>query len=341
VRKAVLWICLFFVMLIAKVTYDSLIRAGELTTLTPRPLDCRSVSGVIGPEDITVDRARDVAYISATDVRAFMKGHTAFGALYRYALGDKLPAQLYTAADFHPHGIGFFSDGAGPDLLYVINHKTQTSHAIEVFEVNDGGLRHVQTLRDALLVSPNDVVPVARGELYVTNDHGVNRGAGQLLDDLLRRERGQIVHLKQGKFRVLASDLAYANGINAKPDGSELYVGESTGRRMRIYARDAATGNIRLKQTIDIGTGADNIELAPDGSQYIGAHPKLLTFLRHASDASVLSPSEVVRVSKGKVQQIFLDPGDLLSASTVAAPFHDRLLIGSVFADHFLDCQAP
>lgn len=340
-RKIVLWVSLGFVAVAFAFAFDSVRRAGELASLTPRPLDCRSVPGLIGPEDITVDLARDVAYVSATDSRAFMKEQRAFGALYRYALGDERPKQLYTADRFHPHGIGYFSDGTAPDLLYVVNHETMTSHAIEVFEVSDAGLRHVQTLRDPLLVSPNDVVAVRRGELYVTNDHGVNRGPGQLIDDLLRRERGQILQLKNGKFRVLASDLAYANGINAKPDGSELYVGESTGRRVRIYARDAASGGITLRQTIDIGTGADNIELAPDGSFYVGAHPKLLTFLKHASNPEVLSPSEVVRIAGGKVEQVFLDPGDQLSASTVAAPFHDRLLIGSVFADHFLDCKQP
>jgi arylesterase/paraoxonase len=140
---------------------------------------------------------------------------------------------------------------------------------------------------------------------------------------------------------VLASDLAYANGINAKGDGSELYVAESTGRRLRIYTRDAASGSITLRQTLDLGTGADNIELAPDGSLYVGAHPKLLTFFRHASDARMPSPSEVLRVTGGKVEQVFLDLGDQLSASTVGAPYRDRLLIGSVFADHFLDCKLP
>jgi arylesterase / paraoxonase len=341
VSKTIWWVALGLVTLLGVLLLDTLHSAGELTSLTPRPLHCRSVPGLVGPEDITVDRARDVAYISATDARAIMKKQTAFGALYRYAVGDDTPTQLYTADRFHPHGIGYFSDGAAPDLLYVVNHESDTSHSIEVFEVTDSGLRHAQTLRDPALVSPNDVVAIRRGELYVTNDHGVGRGPGQLFDDFSRRARGQILHLKDGKFRVLASDLAYANGINAKGDGSELYVAESTGRRLRIYTRDAASGSITLRQTLDLGTGADNIELAPDGSLYVGAHPKLLTFFRHASDARMPSPSEVLRVTGGKVEQVFLDLGDQLSASTVGAPYRDRLLIGSVFADHFLDCKLP
>lgn len=339
VAKRVGWVLLGIVVLLGAAAFDAVLRAGELTSLTPHPLDCRRVPGLIGPEDITVDRARDVAYISANDWRAAMKQRPGFGALYRYAHGDERPKELYIADRFHPHGISYFSDGTPPDLLYVVNHATETSHSIEVFEVSDAGLRHVQTLRDPRLVSPNDVVAVGRGELYVTNDHGVNRGPTQLIDDLSRRERGQVVHLKSGKFRVLASDLAYPNGINVKPDGSELYVAESTRRRMRIYARDAGSGGIKLRQTIDVGSGADNIELGPDGALYIGAHPKLFTFLRHADDPTVLSPSEVVRVAGSKVERIYLDLGDQLSASTVATPYGDRLLIGSVFADYFLDCS--
>ncbi len=342
-RKRIAWISALLVLAaIGGIGFDSVRRAGELETLTPRPLDCRAVTGVIGPEDITVDRARAVAYISATDARAFAHGRPARGALYRYALGDAKPQQLYTSNDesFHPHGIGLWSDGRGPDLLYVVNHRTNTSHTIEVFEVDGAAARHVNTIRDPLLVSPNDVVAVGPGELYVTNDHGVNRGPGQLVDDLLRRERAQILHFKAGAFRVLVSDLAYANGINASLNGSEVYVAESVGRRLRVYAR-AASGDLTWKQTVELGTGADNIELAPDGSLYIGAHPKLFTFLRHAADPKVPSPSEVVRVVNGRAEQIFLDLGGALSASTVAAPFERRLLIGSVFADRFLDCALP
>jgi arylesterase/paraoxonase len=343
VWKRIGLIGLLFVLALLGLAFDSFRRAGEFGKLTPRPLDCRAVGGVIGPEDITVDRGRDVAYISATDARAFGRGQPAAGGIYRYALGDPKPTPLYAPRGdrFHPHGIGFFSDGQGPDLLYVVDHETSTSHAIAVFEVDTSGLHYARSIHDPLLVSPNDVVAVARDELYITNDHGVNRGPAQLRDDVLRREHGQIVHVKAGKLSVLASDLAYPNGINVDASGTEVYVAESVGRRMRVYRRTPRTGALKLLHVIELGTGPDNIELAPDGSLFIAGHPKLLTFLRHASNPNVLSPSEVVRVAHRKVEPIYLDLGSQLSASTVATPFHDRLLIGTVFADHFLDCKLP
>ena len=60
---------------------DTFWRAGELQAITPQPLSCRRVTGVTGPEDITYDRRRGVAYVSATDARAFFKEEPAYGAL--------------------------------------------------------------------------------------------------------------------------------------------------------------------------------------------------------------------------------------------------------------------
>jgi hypothetical protein len=39
------------------------------------------------------------------------------------------------------------------------------------------------------------------------------------------------------------------------------------------------------------------------------------------------------------VRDVFLSLGEDLSGSSVAAPFGSRLLIGSVFEQHFLDCE--
>jgi arylesterase/paraoxonase len=77
---------------------------------------------------------------------------------------------------------------------------------------------------------------------------------------------------------------------------------------------------------------------------WIGAHPKLLSFLAHAGDEESLSPSQVLWVDPDvgfdpPVRDAFLDLGEDLSGSSVAAPWGSRLLIGSVFEEHFLDCE--
>jgi len=337
---------LLFVVVLGAWLLETTRRAGELAELTPQPLECRKVPGVVGPEDITYDSRRGVAYISANDSRAELQGRLATGALYRWAPGDAVPKRLFDGAGkpFHPHGISLWSDGQGPDRLFVVNHQTRQLHSIEIFNVRDDGLEHVDSLLDPLLISPNDLVAVGRDELYVTNDHARSRGLGQLLDDFLRRARGQIVHVRAKSFRLLADDVAYANGIHIRADGQVLYVSELAEKRLRVYQRMPATGDLQLQRSIALEFAPDNIERADDGRLYVASHPRQISFLRHAFDPVVLSPSAVDRIQLEptlNIERLYLDPGRELSASSVAAPLPGRLLIGSVFADYFLDCKLP
>ena len=87
-----------------------------------------------------------------------------------------------------------------------------------------------------------------------------------------------------------------------------------------------------------------DIEIDTNGDVWIGAHPQLLKFIRHAADGSMLSPSQVLRVRQGSqgsyvVEEIYLNDGRQLSGSSVAAVMAGRLLIGAVFEPRFLDCS--
>ncbi len=111
-----------------------------------------------------------------------------------------------------------------------------------------------------------------------------------------------------------------------------------------VYNRDAASGALTLQAEIDVDTGPDNIEIDANGNLWIGAHPKLLTFVAYAKDADKLSPSQALRIHRAEggydVTEVFLSEGDDISGSSVAAWRQGRLLIGSVFDPHFLDCTA-
>jgi arylesterase/paraoxonase len=143
---------------------------------------------------------------------------------------------------------------------------------------------------------------------------------------------------------VAADGIAYANGINLSPDGRTVYVASPTGLAVHVYARDPNSGSLSFVESIDAGSGVDNIEVDEDGNLWIGSHPKLLRFRAHATDPNELSPSQVLRISRGPegsyvVSEVYLDLGDELSASSVAAVRGDRLLIGGIFDPHFLDCR--
>jgi arylesterase/paraoxonase len=322
-------------------------RAGQWKELVPVALPrCEQVGGVPGPEDITIERKSGIAFISSFDRRAALAGNPRRGGIFAYDLGStgSAPRELTAdfADDFSPHGLSLYVGDEGA-FLHVVNHPP-SGHAIEIFEWRDGALEHRETVESELLVSPNDVVATGPRTFYATNDHRHTAGLGRVLEDYLQREESNVVHFDGETMRVAATGIGYANGINMSEDGQEVYVAGTTRGRLHVYARDADTSELQPVEVLELGTGVDNIEVDRHGMLWIGAHPKLLSFLAHARDAGELSPSQVLWVHPDQaldppVRTAFLSLGEDLSGSSVGAPWGSRLLIGAVFEPHLLDCE--
>lgn len=312
---------------------------------------CHLVGGPIGPEDITIHPRTGVAYISATDRRAARAGNAAPGAIYAYDLNapNATPVNLTPRADtrFQPHGISIWAGADGRDALFVVNHPvngdTPAPHTIEIFDLTDTGLVHRATLTDPLLVMPNDIVAVGLDRFYVTNTHTHGPGTMQTIETYLQLKGAEVVFYGPGGFRTAIKNLLLPNGINVSPDGRTLYVASTTGLEVRMYDRDPASEALAFRQAIPLGSGPDNIEIDEHGDLWIGSHPKLLRIEAHGDDAKTLSPSQVLHVTPdGKVDEVYLDDGSTISGSSVAAVRGNRLLIGEIFDEGFLDCtKAP
>ena len=75
----------------------------------------------------------------------------------------------------------------------------------------------------------------------------------------------------------------------------------------------------------------------------IRAHPSPLKFMKH-SNGNGASPSQVLEVElkeeeingDSKIHEIYYDDGEMLSGSSVAAYYHGKLLIGTVFEEEVL-----
>jgi len=146
------------------------------------------------------------------------------------------------------------------------------------------------------------------------------------------------------KFVEAASDIGYANGINVSADGRLLYVSATVRGELHVYDRNISTHTISLKEKLNLRTGLDNIELDQNGRLYIAAHPKLLTFVKHAKNSAVLSPSQILRLEARPaggydLEEIYLNTGEEISGSSVGAVHNNRMLIGTVFDPKILDCQ--
>ncbi|HSV96826.1 MAG TPA: SMP-30/gluconolactonase/LRE family protein [Spirochaetota bacterium] len=337
-------IAMLAVILLLKTFHD----AGEFKSIVSR-CDCACVEfgGVAGAEDITIDPETGRAFISSDHRRAAMAGMAVQGAIYGFdtRAANAKPVRLTADLpfDFHPHGIGFYrGDGSG-NRLFVVNHRAD-GHYIEIFEWRRGKLVHMESIGGALMHSPNDVAAAGARSFYVTNDHGNTSAAGRMAEEYLQLKRSYVLYYDGSTFRIVAGGVGYANGIALSADGGTVYVASSVGRNLLVYGRDIKTGTLSPGRGIDAGFGLDNIEVDADGSLWIAGHPRMLTFLRHAADAAVPSPSRVVRIElksdgKAAIREVFQDDGMKISAASVAAPFPDGFLVGAVFDERFLVCR--
>ena len=322
--------------------------AGEFKKLAPHSdMTCRAVPGVLSSEDIAIDHGTGIAFISS-GLRGLNigKDQARNGAIMAYDLNADTPELVNLTKDFKeelfPHGLGLYTDPQGALSLFVVNHR-RSGDFVEIFDYADGQLNHRRSVSHDLMHNPNDVIPVGRDSFYVSNDHGLRSFNGQLLEDFLQLDRAYVLYFDGKNFKQVAGKLSYANGVNVAPDGKIVYVSETIGNRVRVYDRNLKTGALSLRATIPIDSGLDNIDLDADGNLWIGAHPKLLTFAKHAKDNSRPSPSQVFKISRNRnggydVKEMYLETGEKLSGSSVAAAYKNRLLIGGVFAPKFLDC---
>ncbi|MFM9076056.1 MAG: SMP-30/gluconolactonase/LRE family protein, partial [Bacteroidota bacterium] len=176
-------------------------------------------------------------------------------------------------------------------------------------------------------------------EFYVSNDHYyAAEGIGRMLEEYLQRAISYVNYFDGRQFRKVADGIAYANGITVSPDGKQVYVAATTGRKLITYNRQD-DGSLMFVSDQDLATGVDNIDITANGDLWIGCHPQLLKYSAHAVDHSNRSPSQILRVGKsGQVEEIFLNDGGDYSGSTVGAIYGNMILIGSVFEPSLLIC---
>ena len=353
----ILGVLLVLVVIVGGVlVYRILNAAGNFNTVTPHFAGkCQTVTGVVGAEDMELDRASGNLYLSAQDRRPYplTQATAKPGAIYlaRIDQPDAAPRKLTTDASlFHPHGISLYADAAGRKTLAVVNHPGVGGDQIMLFDVNDARtasepnvmLTLRRTVEDPLMHSLNDVTLVGRDAFYVTNDHGSETALGEQLETWLLLPRANVVYYDGSAAKIAATGFNYANGINRNADASEIYVAEATGRALQTFRRDLTTGALAHVHSLFLGVGPDNIDVDSDGALWIGAHPKLLDFLAHASDPKKLSPSAVIKVTpEGDAtafETIYVNAGEEISASSVAIHEKNRLVIGPVFDPKFLNC---
>jgi len=340
----------------------------EVVAASEMQVTVRERVEIPGPEDITIDHAANVAFVSSQQRRDEKTGKILLrpedqpgGAIFALDLsGETLAKRPLTDQEalgfpFHPCGLSLFCGPNGERRLFVVNLRGTDDNAVEAFDVEGERLRHAGTARDPEhLIGPNDLVALDGDRFYVTNDHGARQALLEVLEIGAALPWSTVVFYDGSHFHTVAKRIEQANGIALDRARRRLYVAASRTKKIYDYAWDAGDPARELtdRTTIDLPGCPDNLEWDEDGNLWIGADPSLVKLVLYFFFARMTpkAPSLVLclRFDGGekqpRVESVFHDDtGETISASSVAA-VHGRgtvrrLLIGAPIGDHLLDCE--
>lgn len=295
-----------------------------------------------GAEDIMLVPETSFALVSASPRKKPLGEQEKLGGLYLINLNSKDYSTKKLTTDleipFAPHGISAYKTDSTYTVM-AVNH-TLKGHSFEVFRLRDSVLTFERTITNPALVSPNDVVMLDENRFYFTNDHKYEDGVGRLLEDYGGLGLSNVMYFDGEKYTEVAKGIGYANGINYDANRNLLFVASPRNFEVKVYSTNE-DGSLNFIEDIECGTGVDNIEFDRAGNLWIGAHPNLLAFSSYAGGNSENAPSEIIKINyRGTndytIEQVYMNDGSEMSASTVAVTYQDIILMGNVMDTHFL-----
>jgi arylesterase / paraoxonase len=309
--------------------------------------NCERILGTPGPEDIAIDRESEILYISSHERRE--KNKTGYIFSLDLKKESKIPSKIDTnyPEKFAPHGIFFFKI-SGIKKLYVISHPKLVDgegHTIEIFKIEKDKMIHEATLKNELLLSPNDLFVTQDGKIFVSNDVPSGGQFGQILHVLFRLNSSPISYYNGKKWSLLTEKTAFGNGILLQKESGKEYLYRSSHVYESVWKYEltyAGSGDPKLKlvKTIDLGSGPDNLEGEENGNLLVAAHKSNMRFMGHAGNKEKTSPSQVFRIfPDGAIQEIYANDGEEISAASTGLSYKNKLFISQVFEPFILSCN--
>ena len=295
-----------------------------------------------GVEDITINQKEGFAIISSTKRKNLPPVEQENGDLYLIDLKniESKPILLTQNFDkpFAPHGISIYTKDSITTIA-AVNHTTNGEY-IELFKLINTKLTHQKTLHNDLIIAPNDIVLLDEETFYFTNDHIYKNGFMRFIEEILGLPFSNVIFYDGKKFKEAAKGISYANGINFEKNKNLIFVASPRKFKIKVYEKQP-DNSLTFIEDIYCGSGVDNIEFDTNNNLWVGAHPNLLQFMSYANSYHSITPSEIIKIQyfkKGdyKVETIYLEKGEEMSGSTVAAPFENLILMGNVMDKHFV-----
>ncbi len=296
-----------------------------------------------GAEDMAISYSDSFAIISSSYRSPFERPSeiNKDGLYYMDLRDDEFVPILLTRQfknSFVPHGISMIKKDSTFRII-AVNHSIN-GDLLEVFSLRGPDLIHEKTYSDPSIISPNDVVFIDENRFYFTNDHRYTQGIGKFVEEYAGYAGGNVVYYDGEKFTQVANGITYANGINFDPVRNLVYVASPRKFLIKVYDKKE-NGSLEFVENIFSGAGVDNLELDEEGNIWTGAHPNLLKYKSYSKGKANISPSEILKIhyrEKGnfEIEQIYINDGSEMSASTVAIKFGNYILTGNVMDSKFL-----
>ncbi|KAK2060654.1 serum paraoxonase/arylesterase [Colletotrichum caudatum] len=196
---------------------------------------------------------------------------------------------------FCTHGIDVISDPQKPEAVYIfaINHVPHPDYLatkigdqseqkavqkslsrVEIFHHTLGSstIKHLRTVIDPLIQTPNDLFAKDPYSFYVTNDHHYSEGVGRVVEDLLPvtswtttirvrvEEMSALLPTNGIKAEVALSGLQNNNGLGHGRKPEEIIVGNCAAGEIGLakLSSDPKNTNISLTETITVDSYIDN-----------------------------------------------------------------------------------
>lgn len=241
----------------------------------------------------------------------------------------------FDAESFNPHGISTYIHKDNTVYLFVVNHPRYTS-TVEIFkfEEEQNSLTHLTTIQHELLHSVNDVVALGPDSFYATNDHYFTHHSLTILEWISGLDWCNVIYYSPAEVKEVATGFNLANGINRSPDGKHVFIADPIDQSIHVMRVNPDKTLTRVK-VLNVGTGVDNLEVdSVTGDVWGGCHPVLWKVFHYNPENPPLS--EVIRVqnilsNEPKVTQVYVNNGSVVQASSVAAVYEDKMLVGTVF----------
>ncbi|KAL2417794.1 hypothetical protein ABEF95_005937 [Exophiala dermatitidis] len=338
--------------------------------------DCEVVHTANACEDVKIHHASHTAFLACGDPLERTHWYPCAGTrdaerraessfreqLFKHDLKTGQTTELKVHGlngDFITHGIDILSVPDDPSKIHIfaVNHP-RNGDSIAIFKhvLGSDAVHLVKNVKHPNIKTANGVAPTGLLSFFVTNDHFAAKGPLRILEEKYGpfTWSSNVQHCDASTEEVsckrVGGNFPNANGINLWED--RLFVGDSSNGTVTIFHIEDDKTLTKL-QVVDVGAGADNINIIPTtGDPVVAVFPTLENLPSYRDNVKSLGmdflvPAAALRLDHNKgyaPELLYYDDGSVISFMTAVAPdpVNDLLLLSGVLQyGGFAVCKVP